>query len=59
MLIHLNLDEIDELFKQDPTTEHDGGYQNLLIKLQRKINRSSGELILSASDLKKNSTLCF
>ncbi len=53
MLIHLNQNEIDELFTQDPSSKSDGGYQSLLVNLQGKINRSSGELKLSEIDLEK------
>ncbi len=53
MLIQLNQNEIDELFKQSPATENDGGYQSLLVNLHRRINRSNGELKLSPSDLEK------
>ena len=53
MPVILNQDELDELFIQDPMTILDGGYQRLLINLQNKTNRSTGELDLSDDDLEK------
>ena len=41
------------LFRQDPRTEDDGGYQGLLVGLQRKIDRSSGEVTLTDQELEQ------
>jgi hypothetical protein len=49
----LQAGEIAELDKQDPSTEFDGGYQKLIVGLQRKIDRKTSELFLSDNDLEK------
>lgn len=51
--ITLNQDEIDELLKQDPATASEGGFQALLVKLQGRLNRTSGLLHLDDDDLKR------
>jgi hypothetical protein len=45
--------ETDVLFRQDPDTEADGGFQKFLVSLQRKVNKTSGALVLTAEDLEK------
>jgi hypothetical protein len=45
--------EIDALDREDPDTESDGGWQGLLIRLQLKVDRSSGCLHLDARDLEQ------
>ena len=49
----LNQSEIGILMRQDPSTEGDGGYQRLLIKLQRQLNRQTQEISLDAGDLRR------
>jgi len=39
--------ETEALDRQDPATEHDGGFQQLLVELQGLLNRSTGALALS------------
>ena len=51
--ITLNASEMRVLFRQDPRTESDGGYQGLLVGLQGKINQPSGELTLSDQELEQ------
>ena len=51
--VMLQAGEIAELDKQDPSTEFDGGYQNLIVGLQRKIDRKTSELVLNDNDLEK------
>ena len=51
--ITLSASEMRVLFRQDPRTESDGGYQGLLVGLQRKTNQSSGELTLSDEELEQ------
>ncbi|AEB10654.1 hypothetical protein [Desulfobacca acetoxidans] len=53
MQIILNQTERDILFRQDPTTRHDGGYQSFLIHLQKNTNRATGDLTLTMQDLEK------
>ena len=49
----VNTGEMEILFRQDPRTEHRGGYQSFLVRLQRKTDRPTGALSLSASDLER------
>ncbi|HSC18554.1 MAG TPA: hypothetical protein VLC74_06540 [Rhizomicrobium sp.] len=49
----LNAAEMAELERQDPATEGNGGWQSLLIELQGKLDRHSGALPLSESDLER------
>ncbi|HTG44533.1 MAG TPA: aspartyl-tRNA synthetase [Verrucomicrobiae bacterium] len=42
--------ERDVLFRQDPGTQHDGGWQSLLVKLQNQFDPVSMEIRLDASD---------
>jgi len=48
MNIPLTHGEMDALFLQDPGTEGDGGFQSLLVKLQGRVNRTTGEIILTS-----------
>jgi hypothetical protein len=45
--IMLTPSEIEILDRQDPKTENDGGFQQLLVELQGLLNRSTGALALS------------
>ena len=45
--------EIVVLGKQDPATASDGGFQALMVRLQRNVNRTTGRLTLSAEDLRR------
>jgi site-specific DNA-methyltransferase (adenine-specific) len=49
----LSADEIQELLKQDPDTERDGGWQGLLVGLQKRTNKTTGHLTLTAHDLEQ------
>ncbi len=51
--------EIAELDKQDPSTEYDGGYQTLIVGMQRRIDRKTGELALTENDLEKIQRFAF
>lgn len=53
MIVILNGAEIAELDKQDPATAGDGGYQGLMISLQRRVDRATGELLLTDDDLRR------
>ena len=53
LTIALNEEEMEVLFRQDSATEDDGGYQGLLVGLQRKIDRSTGELTLTDQELEQ------
>lgn len=45
--------EIKELCRQDPETEGKGGFQKLLVRLQKKLNYATQELILNDQDLEE------
>jgi len=51
--VTLNRDEIQELLKQAPTTEKDGGWQALVVGLQKRTNKTTGHLTLLAADLEQ------
>lgn len=53
MLVTLNATEMKVLFRQDPATRRNGGYQSLLVRLQGNINSATGELALTDSDLER------
>lgn len=50
VIAKLNATEIAELDKQDPATASDGGYQSLLVSLQRKLDRATGDIALTPED---------
>ena len=45
--------EIAELDKQHPSTAKDGGFQSLMVRLQKRVDRLTGKLILTGSDLRR------
>ncbi|MDE3021823.1 MAG: aspartyl-tRNA synthetase [Pseudomonadota bacterium] len=49
----LNRNEMEALFKQAPQTKGDGGWQSLLVKLQRKCNAVTGEIELDLTLLER------
>jgi site-specific DNA-methyltransferase (adenine-specific) len=51
--VSLDTNEIQELLKQDPATEKDGGWQALLVGLQKRLNKTTGHLTLTATDLEQ------
>lgn len=53
MQLTLNTGEIEVLFRQNPHTRQDGGFQSFLVKLQKKTNKQTGSLSLSDSDLER------
>jgi hypothetical protein len=53
MDITLNHDEIQELLKQDPVTEKDGGWQGLLVGLQKRLNKTTGHLTVTVGDMEQ------
>lgn len=53
MDVVLNASEIAELDKQDPATAGDGGFQGLMVGLQKRVNRATNELHLTADDLRR------
>lgn len=53
MKVTLNSNEIAEIDKQDPSTAKDGGFQGLMVSLQTRIDRSSGQIDLTSDDLRR------
>ncbi|WP_349934744.1 site-specific DNA-methyltransferase [Acetobacter sp. A11-2] len=51
--IILTQDEMKLLLQQDPSTRQDGGFQSLLVSLQERLNKTTGELTLENSDLER------
>ena len=49
----LNSREVAVLHRQDPGTGQDGGWQGLLVGLQNKLDRTTGELALDIEDLER------
>jgi hypothetical protein len=52
-IVVLSPDEITELCQQAPDTASGGGFQSLLVRLQKKVNHSTQELILNEQDLEE------
>lgn len=52
-VVRLLKSEITELDQQDPATAGDGGFQSLLVSLQERVDRITGELSLSDNDLER------
>jgi hypothetical protein len=53
MDVVLTAAEIAELDKQDPRTARDGGFQGLMVRLQQRVDRQTGQLTLTANDLRR------
>lgn len=51
MNVVLNSTEIHSLYLQDPNTRSDGGFQSLMVGLQDRCVRETGELTLIESDM--------
>jgi hypothetical protein len=53
MQVTLTPEESEVLFRQDPESKNDGGFQAFLVSLQERTDRTSGTLILTDEDLQK------
>ena len=53
IVLFLDKKEMDVLFKQNPITISDGGFQRLMITLQRKCDQSTGIITLNETLLKR------
>lgn len=53
MQVTLTPAEINVLFRQNPTTSQDGGFQGFLVSLQNRIDRTTGEIDLTPQDLER------
>jgi hypothetical protein len=59
MLVTLDPSEMSILFHQDPSTSQEGGFQSLLVSLQNRINRATGDIDLTPYDLERISRYAF
>jgi len=59
MLIELKPNEIEVLDRQDSNSESDGGWQGLLVYLQKGVNRVTGEIALNAPDVARIARYAF
>ncbi len=59
MYVILNAAEIAGIDRQDPSREKDGGYQGLLVRFQKRIDRSTGGLELTPDDLRRIQAYAF
>ena len=57
--VFLTPDEMAILDRQDPGTEHDGGWQGLIVGLQGKIDRQTGRIDLGDQDLERIARYAF
>jgi hypothetical protein len=53
MKVTFTPDEVAVIDRQDPATAGDGGFQKLLVRLQRRLDRSSNEIDLTVDDIEK------
>lgn len=53
MVFHLNQREVEILFRQGSHTAHRGGFQWLLVQLQRRTKVNSGRIFLVPRDLER------
>jgi len=51
--------EIEALDRQSANTEQDGGFQGLLVKLQRQVDRRTSRIILYERDLERIARYAF
>jgi hypothetical protein len=51
--VYLTPGEIAALDRQAPSTKRNGGWQGLMVTLQEKLNRATGELTLDRRDLER------
>lgn len=53
MKVFLNPDEIKVLSRQEPSTQSDGGFQSLMVELQKKVDSATGAIDLNEQDLER------
>jgi site-specific DNA-methyltransferase (adenine-specific) len=52
MRVILNAHEMEQLFRQIGSQQQDAAWQRKLVSLQERLNKTTGELVLSADDLR-------
>jgi hypothetical protein len=58
-VVSLDADEIAELDRQDPATKNAGGFENYLIQLQQRIDRSNNRIELTDQDAERIARYAF
>jgi hypothetical protein len=53
IIVTLNPEELSVLDRQAPSTKENGGWQNLLVTLQEKVDRKGRSIRLDVSDLER------
>lgn len=53
MTFFLNQPELAILFRQDPRTRANGGFQHLLVSMQHRVNRNSGRIAIFDRDIER------
>jgi hypothetical protein len=51
MIVVLNQGEMSELFRQDAAGREGGGWQRRIVSFQERLNKTTGELSLTADDI--------
>ena len=51
--VNLSPKEVDVLDRQPASSKENGGWQNLLVTLQEKVDRTNGSIALGESDLER------
>jgi len=58
-MVTLHKEEISVLFEQDPATEGNGGWQGLMVRLQRACDEQTGIINIPDKDLVRISKYAF
>jgi hypothetical protein len=53
MRVVLTREELAKLDVQSPATKSNGGWQGLIVGLQQRVDRNTGELVLGTKDLER------
>lgn len=53
MTFFLSQQELAILFRQDPKTKANGGFQHLLVSMQHRVTRNSGRIALFDRDIER------
>jgi hypothetical protein len=59
MEVILTSDEMLEIFKQNPRTAKNGGFQGLLVRFQQRLDRATGRLLLTVKDARRIRSYAF
>lgn len=59
MILYLSQHELAALFRQAPSTRGDGGWQSLLVKLQKQTSKKTGRIYLIPRDIERIARYAF